>query len=628
MKLLLCNAPDRNLERFPLWMPLGAAALAAEVGRRRGGAVDVRIVDCPALGWGVGELVGEAGRFGADVVGFSVMTLGLRGCAEAAAAVRRRLPGIVIVAGGPHVTGDAAGVLEAVPAIDAVLRGEADETLPELLEALEAGWRPGRDTEAPRIQGLVRRRADGVVGRDGADGVVGRDGADGVVGRDGADGVVGRDGEDGVVGRDGEDGVVGRDGADGVVGRDGEDEPDGETDRADEAPEAASPAWVKDLDKLPFPDWDLAEVRNYPTRTFFRADAGPAALVSPTRGCSDDCLFCPAGSSSGIPRRTRSVKNIIDEVRALYERYGIERIVFADEGIARNREYALELCAGLSSLYFKPAWSLLNGLRPDHLDPEIIDAMRASGNTMCHLGLETGSDRLRRAMGKGFTWKQAARTVRYAHKTPKIDAGPGRQKAAAGSITGKQNAESVRPAQKTPRIETGPDRPETASSGNNTGKQNAESAGLAQKTPRIETGGFFLLGLPGERTIDRVATIIRATLLPLDRAVFLPFAALPGSPLFRKAERLGYVPSWRKGRFLSPAGEGARLSAFLARHGSPAKKSKTAKPPTVRALGWWLRASYILFYVRPFRSLRLLREVRSGKGSGALSYVWSYFSRS
>ena len=488
MKLLLCHPPDQNLARFPLWMPLGLASLAAAFSNRPGNTVEVGLIDCPALNWDIPELLREVGRFGPDIIGFSFLTLGAGSCARAAAAVRRLYPDVLIVGGGAHVTGDPRGALKAVPAMDAGLRGEADESLPELMAALEEGWNPRLDLEAPRIRGLVRRRPDGKL----------------------------------------------------------------ETD---------DPAWVRDLDLLPFPDWELAGVLNYPTRTFFKADEGPAALVSPTRGCSEDCLFCPAGTS-GIPGRTRSVKRVLAEISALYDKFGIKRIVLADEGIARERGYLLDLCTGLRTLDFKPSWSLLNGLRPDHLDREKLDAMKASGNSMCHLGLETGTDRLRRVLGKGFSWKKAVETVRYARKPPKI-----------------------------------------------------------------ETGGFFILGLPGERPIDRLATIIRAWLLPIDRAVFLPFAALPGSPLYREAVDLGFVPSWSKGEFLSPAEEGARLASFLARHKPSGGTGEAVEPPGVRALAWWLRIAYILFYSRPFRAIRLFKELRGEKTGSALSYVWRYLSR-
>lgn len=79
-----------------------------------------------------------------DVVGFSVTCWNARAVYDTCRLVRRLLPECRIVVGGPEVGPIAEEVLSAHPAVDAVVRGEGEETFAELLHTLRKGrplWR-------------------------------------------------------------------------------------------------------------------------------------------------------------------------------------------------------------------------------------------------------------------------------------------------------------------------------------------------------------------------------------------------------------------------------------------------------------------------------------------------------
>ncbi len=93
-----------------------------------------------------------------DVVGFSVTCWNARAVYDACRLVRRSVPGAVIVLGGPEVSPIAEDVLAANPDVDAVVRGEGEETFPELLVALL------RDRPLWRVEGVTaRREGSGIV---------------------------------------------------------------------------------------------------------------------------------------------------------------------------------------------------------------------------------------------------------------------------------------------------------------------------------------------------------------------------------------------------------------------------------------------------------------------------------
>ena len=80
--------------------------------------------------------------------------------------------------------------------------------------------------------------------------------------------------------------------------------------------------WEEDLDSLPFPDWDFWDMERY-----FREQpmAEGALTISTSRGCLFDCSFCSNKAlSEKIPGkyfRTRSAKNIIDEIKNNKQKY-------------------------------------------------------------------------------------------------------------------------------------------------------------------------------------------------------------------------------------------------------------------------------------------------------------------
>lgn len=89
-----------------------------------------------------------------DVLGASVLCWNARAVYDVCRIVRQALPDITIILGGPEVGPIAEEVLRAHPEVDAVVRGEGEETFAEVLDL--------RRREKPLT------RADGVSARDGA----------------------------------------------------------------------------------------------------------------------------------------------------------------------------------------------------------------------------------------------------------------------------------------------------------------------------------------------------------------------------------------------------------------------------------------------------------------------------
>src|SRR5437773_359700 len=144
MNLLLLSMPD-SFEHMPpvaVRMPNGAlASLAGNVDAHHRGSIADLILVQSSVRATVERLVRDLEP---DVVGLSVMTFQRMTALGLASFIRALRPSVRIVAGG-YDPSLAPRAYEVSPAIDFVVRGEGEQTLSELLRALE---RHGADTDA------------------------------------------------------------------------------------------------------------------------------------------------------------------------------------------------------------------------------------------------------------------------------------------------------------------------------------------------------------------------------------------------------------------------------------------------------------------------------------------------
>jgi radical SAM superfamily enzyme YgiQ (UPF0313 family) len=132
----------------------GVLVLAA-VAQRRGW--DVEIVDAKAGGVTLEDAVARVVACAPDVLGVSATTISVTNGARIAAAVKERLPRVLAIVGGPHVSAAPEATLRAFPAFDYGVVGEGEIALFTLLDALAAG------SPATGLTGVVARDGDGAV---------------------------------------------------------------------------------------------------------------------------------------------------------------------------------------------------------------------------------------------------------------------------------------------------------------------------------------------------------------------------------------------------------------------------------------------------------------------------------
>jgi len=147
--LVTCFNAEWHLGRMPApYIPLNLLCLAASL-RDRGHEVEIvdqtlalttgEVANGPQFHEHIARLIGESRP---DVVGFATMCNSYPQTLTLARHCKQALPEIKVVLGGPQATAVDAPTLRHFPWVDVIVRGEADNTFPALIDH----WNAGQDT--------------------------------------------------------------------------------------------------------------------------------------------------------------------------------------------------------------------------------------------------------------------------------------------------------------------------------------------------------------------------------------------------------------------------------------------------------------------------------------------------
>lgn len=166
---------------------------------------------------------------------------------------------------------------------------------------------------------------------------------------------------------------------------------------------------IKDIDELPFPDYEGLGFETYLDHAVAYSDIFdyPRAypLVS-SRSCPFSCTFC--FHPTGKVYRQRSVPNIIEELSFGIKRYRINFINIYDELFSYDKERVYEFCVQIKQLFKTVPWEVKWScqIRVDKLDEDLLLTMKEAGCLVLSLGLESYSPVVLKSMQKKTTPQQ------------------------------------------------------------------------------------------------------------------------------------------------------------------------------------------------------------------------------
>jgi radical SAM superfamily enzyme YgiQ (UPF0313 family) len=285
---------------------------------------EVKIIDSNILDYTMEDVRRELREFYPDIVGVTSVTPSIPQAYHVAKMAKEVRNDCIVLIGGSHATFLPHQTLKECEFIDIVVREEGEETVQELLKAVENG-------EIEKVKGITFRKGGHIVSSEPR-------------------------------------------------------------------------PFIKDLDEIPFPSWDLLPIDKYQ----FYGKRYMAMLTS--RGCPFGCSFCASSRLFGGFWRCRSPENVLEEIKTIYENYKIRNIEFIDDTFTLNIRRAEEICNGIIEQGLDISWGASS--RVDTLTKGLVEKMKKAGCWILFLGIESGCQKILDAIGKRITVEQVRKAVK------------------------------------------------------------------------------------------------------------------------------------------------------------------------------------------------------------------------
>lgn len=169
-------------------------------------------------------------------------------------------------------------------------------------------------------------------------------------------------------------------------------------------------ALIDNVDLLPFPAWDLAELSKY--ENIYSTNGirfRPYMVFLTSRGCPFHCSYCH--SIMGKRFRARSAENVLAEMEILIKTYHIYDFIFQDDIPNYDKDRIKAIFMGIIDRHWQVHLYFTNGMRSDMLDEELIYLMKKAGTSEIAIAVETASPRLQKMVKKNLNLDKVKKMI-------------------------------------------------------------------------------------------------------------------------------------------------------------------------------------------------------------------------
>jgi anaerobic magnesium-protoporphyrin IX monomethyl ester cyclase len=176
---------------------------------------------------------------------------------------------------------------------------------------------------------------------------------------------------------------------------------------------------ANDLDALPWPAYNLFHLDLYTSLqpTLDHAGKGVRSFsIMTSRGCPYRCSYC-SQSIFKYRWRARTPENVVAEWRHLVRELGATEIGVLDDSFNIDRKRVLAICDLLiaQDLQHVP-WIMINGIRANLADEEVLGRMKAAGCKRTAFGVESGNQTILNGIDKKLELDEVRAAFRAARK--------------------------------------------------------------------------------------------------------------------------------------------------------------------------------------------------------------------
>jgi len=170
---------------------------------------------------------------------------------------------------------------------------------------------------------------------------------------------------------------------------------------------------MKQIDKIPFPAWDLIDVERY--RKIWLDQNGYYSMnISTTRGCPYHCNWC-AKPIWGQRYSSRSPESVAKEMKWLKETYQPDHIWFVDDIMGLKPRWWQQFADAVEQHDARIPFKCLSRADLIVRDADNVSALAQAGCDIIWIGAESGSQKILNAMDKGTTVEQIYEASRRLH---------------------------------------------------------------------------------------------------------------------------------------------------------------------------------------------------------------------
>ncbi|HEY4716340.1 MAG TPA: radical SAM protein [bacterium] len=171
--------------------------------------------------------------------------------------------------------------------------------------------------------------------------------------------------------------------------------------------------YIRDLDSIPFPAWDLIDLNLYDNVKSMSTLGGKRYMVLFTsRGCPHQCIYCHNIFGKGF--RMRSSENVLQEMDILYNNYGVRIFEIIDDIFNLDMSRAEKILDMIIEKKYKIDIAFPNGLRTDRLEKKTLEKFHAAGTKYISFPVESASPRIQKLARKNLNLDKVREAIDYA----------------------------------------------------------------------------------------------------------------------------------------------------------------------------------------------------------------------